>query len=552
MPTPRLSGAALTTLRLVTEIPWGADLVLAAMGRDHGLQALRDLPQSDRPQRDVEPRPIAAAPPRSWDDAGFSDWDPAPGSAAALRAAYAAGESDPVAVVDRIAERVAATDFGPSTHSPFVVTSLDRARAAASASAERYKAGATLGPLDGIPVPVKDEHHMVGLVTRGGTAYLDAPATVDSFVVRSLEAAGANVPGKTHTTEWGMNPWGMNPHFDMPRNVWRDDRGAGGSSTGSAVAVGLGLAPVAIGSDGGGSIRIPAALNGLYGLKPSFIRLGRTGDIYSNSTVSHIGPLGRSTSDLVDLMAAIGASADPDDPLSSNAPSGAAVAESWQRALGRGVRGCRIGVLESEWAEADPAVADAGQTALEALEREGAVRVSVDIPLAAMAHSIGAMQIATEAMGSLIDDFRQHAARMGTDLRLLLNLFGRVTAKDYLNAGRARAGLRLQTAAALGGVDVLVMPTTRTVAPAYALSENRTAISDDDATRAMCRFCFLGNLTGLPAGTVPVGMQDGLPIGLQIVGDAWDEASVLAVMAHCERAGISGRSTSVGWRDLVG
>ncbi len=552
MSTPRMSGAALKALRLFTGTPWGADLIFSLMGRDHGLFALRALSVADRPQRDVEPRPIAAASPRAWQDAQIDEWDPAPGSAAALRAAYVAGQTDPVAVVERIAARVQAADFGPSTYSPFVVTCMQRALSAAKASAERYRAGETLGPLDGIPVPVKDEHHMIGFVTRGGTAYLDELATSDSFVVRCLEAAGANIPGKTHTTEWGMNPWGMNPHFDMPRNVWRSDRGAGGSSTGSAVAVGLGLAPIAIGSDGGGSIRIPSALNGLYGLKPTFIRLGRTGDIYSNSTVSHIGPLARSTSDLVDLMMTIGAVHDPDDPLTTNAPIGPSVVESWKRALGRGVRGCRIGVVDAEWAQADPAVAAAGQAALERLEREGAVRVAVEIPLAAMAHPIGAMNIATEAMGSLIDDFREYGAQMGQDLQLLLHLFERVTAKDYLNACRARAGLRVQTAAALAGVDVLALPTTGTVAPAYALSENRTSISDDAATRAMCRFCFLGNVTGLPAGTVPVGMHEGLPIGLQIMGDAWDEASVLAVMAHCERAGISSRSTSGGWRDLIG
>jgi aspartyl-tRNA(Asn)/glutamyl-tRNA(Gln) amidotransferase subunit A len=482
----------------------------------------------------------------------LTEWTPAPGSAAALRAAFVAGHADPVSVVDTIAKRIADQDFGTSTHSPFVTTCIERARAAATASASRYQNGNPLSPLDGVPVPVKDEHHMIGLPTRGGTAYLSEPATVDSFVVRSLESAGANIPGKTHTTEWGMNPWGMSPHFDMPRNVWRDDRGAGGSSTGSAVAVGLGLAPIAIGSDGGGSIRIPASLNGLYGLKPSFIRLGRTGDIYSNSTVSHIGPLGRSTSDLVDLMTTIGATHDPDDALSTNAPTGTAVVQSWQRSLERGVRGCRIGVLDAEWAHADGAVADAGQMALAALEAEGAVLVKVEIPLASMAHPIGAMCIATEAMGSLIDDFHQHANAMGDDLRLLLNLFGRVSAKDFLNACRARAGLRTQTAAALAQVDVIALPTTRTVAPPYGLKENRTAISDDTATRNMCRHCFLGNVTGLPAGSMPVGMHEGLPIGLQILGDAWDEASVLAVMAHAERVGIASRSTSESWRDLIG
>ena len=552
MATPRLSGISLSLLRCITELGWGADLVLAQMGRDHGLQILRDLPESARPSADVEPRPLAGAPPRSWQDAGLPAPDPAAGSARAMREAYQARRTDPVEVLERLAARLEARDFGPSTFSPFVSLCLDRARRAAEASRGRYQAGGVLGPLDGIPVPVKDEHHLSGLPTRGGASYLNQPVDCDSFLVRSLDAAGALIPGKTHTTEWGMNPWGMNPHFDMPRNTWSEERGAGGSSTGSAVAVGLGMA-VAIGSDGGGSIRIPSALNGIYGLKPSFIRIGRTGDIFASGSMSHIGPLGRSTEDLVDLMTAVGAAPDPDDPVSTYAPTGTAVAQSWRAALGRGVRGCRVGVVDSEWAEASPAVAAAGEAALQALEAEGAIRVSVDLPMAGAAHGIGVMNIATETMGALTDDFLEHASEMGDDLRLLLNLFERVRARDYLLATRARAGLRREVARAISGVDLLALPTTVTTAPSYPLAQTGRAISDDGATRAMCRFAFLGNVTGLPAGTVPVGRDgDGLPIGLQLVGDAWDEASVFAVMAHCERTGISFRDTSPGWKDLAG
>jgi aspartyl-tRNA(Asn)/glutamyl-tRNA(Gln) amidotransferase subunit A len=476
-----------------------------------------------------------------------------PGSARALRAAYQSGQTDPVAVLAALMARIEAGDFGPSTHSPFVALSPERAQQAALASRSRYRDGGVLGPLDGIPVPVKDEHHLAGLPTRGGSAYLEHTVDEDSFCVRSLLAAGAVIPGKTHTTEWGMNPWGMNPHFDMPRNTWSSAHGAGGSSTGSGVAVGLGLAPVAIGSDGGGSIRIPSALNGIYGLKPSFIRIGRTGDIFASGSMSHIGPLGRSTEDLVDLMCAVGATPDPADPVSGYAPSGLAVAETWRAALGRGIRGCRIGVLDSEWAEASPEVAAAGEAALVALEAEGAVRVPIHIPLAGLAHPIGVMNIATETMGALTDDLLNHAAQMGDDLRLLLNIFERVTARDYLIATRTRAGLRRQVAAAIAGVDLLALPTTLTTAPAYPLSETGRAVSDDTATRNMCRFSFLANTTGLPAGTIPVGLDgQGLPIGLQLIGDAWDEASVIAAMAHCERAGIGDRQTSPGWKDLLG
>jgi aspartyl-tRNA(Asn)/glutamyl-tRNA(Gln) amidotransferase subunit A len=531
---------------------WGADIILSMLGREHGLYSLRDLPVSARPSADVHARPIAGAPPRQWEDARLVLPEPAPGSARALRMAYQSGQTDPVQVLARLKGRIESKDFGRSTHSPFVALCPERAQRAAEASRARYRDGGVLGPLDGVPVPVKDEHHLAGLPTRGGTAYLEHPVDEDSFCIRALLAAGAVIPGKTHTTEWGMNPWGMNPHFEMPRNVWSSAHGAGGSSTGSGVAVALGMAPVAIGSDGGGSIRIPSALNGIYGLKPTFIRIGRTGDIFASGSMSHIGPLGSSTEDLVDLMCAVGAAHDPDDPISTDAPAGPAVAQSWRDALGRGVRGCRIGVLHGEWAEASAEVAAAGAAALSALEAEGAILVPVDIPLASQAHPIGVMNIATETMGALTDDFLSEADKMGDDLRLLLNLFQRVRARDYLIATRTRAGLRRQVAAAIAGVDILAMPSTLSTAPDYPLSETGVAISDDTATRDMCRFAFLANITGLPAGTVPVGMDaDGLPIGLQLVGDAWDEASVIAVMAHCERTGISARKTAPGWQDLL-
>jgi aspartyl-tRNA(Asn)/glutamyl-tRNA(Gln) amidotransferase subunit A len=555
MKTPRIRGAALRAVRRLSQTALGARTLRASALREFGLDALLALPVEARPAAQVSVRPLQAAPPRAWEDAGLSPPAPPPGgprTAAQLVAAYTEGRAAPDAVLERLLAHLARGDHGASTHSPFVALDAEGARQAAAASAGRYREGRPLGPLDGVPVPVKDHFDMAGLPTRGGSAYLQGVASADAFLVATLRRQGAVLVGKTHLTEFGMTPTGHNPHFLMPRNPYRADRAAGGSSTGSAVAVALGYAPAAVGSDGGGSIRTPAALNGVFGLKPTFLRISRTGDIFSG-TVGHTGPLGAGAQDLVDFLAAATAERDPEDALTRDQPdAGGAGAAAWRRALGRGVRGCRVGVVRGEWRDAAPAIQRACEAALRALEAEGAQLVEVELPAAAHALAMGVLTIGGEARGGLDDDLRAHAGAMSDDLVVQMNLLGTVSAREFFLAQRSRTWLRQQVATALLGVDVLALPTTACLAPAYAPSEDRVAISDTPALLGLCRYAFLGNLTGLPAGSVPVGMAEGLPVGLQLVGDAWDEASVLAVMAHLERLGVSHLPPPPGRFDLLG
>ncbi len=544
----RLVGRNLAAARMLAETPYVRDLLWRFVSKDFRVAELDALPATGRGRVEEVPRPVQGAPPRKWGD-GEDLGAPrvSPGRGAALRAAYAAGTSSPVDVCERLLGRLDRGDFGPSTWSPFVAVDAAGAGGAAAASAARWASGAPLGPLDGIPVPIKDEFHQRGLPTRGGTSWRNEPATVDAFLVRRLRDAGALLVGKAHATENGMNPLGYNAHFDYPRNAWSAEHGAGGSSTGSAVAVALGLAPVAIGTDGGGSIRIPAALNGVFGLKPTFLRLGRTGGIWLG-TVGHAGPIGRSTSDLVDLME-VCAARDPDDPLTHFAPDWGAVESTWRPALGRGVRGCRIGVLAGELAEADPAIARACTAALDALAAEGAVLVNLEVPLFDLSNAVGPLVIAGESAANAWDDLRAHRSEFGEELRLIYALMQCVTAQDHLRATRVRDQLRLELACAISGVDVLALPSHAKLAPSYPRAENRVEVADTATTGAMTRFNFAGNLTGLPAASVPVGVHDGLPIGLQILGDAWDEASVLAVCAHLERIGVTDIGRSPGFVD---
>lgn len=547
----RLTGGALRTLRTLAGVPGVLDVLWAASARDFGIPTLAALPASARAPLDDGARPLQGR----VRHGGPSEDRPWPAASRPtvrdLQEAYREGRTTPVAVLESLLAHLEAGDFGQAGATPYVALDAARAREAAQRSAARWQAGEPLGPLDGVPVPVKDEMHVAGLPLHGGTAYRGQTSTSDAWPVRRLQRAGALVYGKTHATEWGLNPWGSNAHHDLPRNAWSSAHGAGGSSTGTGVAVALGHAPCGVGSDGGGSIRIPASLNGLYGLKPTFLRVGRTGDDWAPGTMSHLGPLGGSVVDCVALLEAL-VGADPEDPGSGLHPDLGEEGPAWWGAVRRGVKGLRIGVVEADWADADPRVARLGEAALDALVAAGAERVALDLPLAAHAPAVGALTIGSETAANLADDRRAHGPAYGDELWLILALMERLSAPQLLAVARTRAALRRQVAAAFAGsVDLIAMPTTATPAPPYPASARGVDTLDPAATAAMTRFAFLANLTGVPAGTVPVGRVDGLPVGLQLLGDAWDEATVIAAMASLERDGAAPVGAPEGWHDLL-
>jgi len=547
MPTlPRLKARTLRAAVHATETQPLRALAYRAVAEAFDLDEVLELPADARRPFDERPVPVAGRPPHTWSHAGYDPPRPTGHRepASLLRDAYREGASTPLEVFEQLAEALERRKFGESVHSPFVRLDLERAREAAGASTERWESGRPAGPLDGIPVPVKDHYDMEGLPTASGTSYLErvaGSASEDSEIVRRLREGGALVYAKSHTTEWGMQPTGFNPSQTMPRNPYDRGRAAGGSSTGTGAAVALGFAPVGLGSDGGGSIRIPAALCGLFGLKPTFQRLSRVGDHW-HSTMSHSGPIGQSTVDLVDFLAVTGSEPDPEDPATAppdDRPKGPDLVESWREALGRGVDGCRIGVWSSAFDRAESGIADPCRSALRALERDGAKLVEVDLPYAEYHDTVGAVVLGTETRANLQDVLSQYLEETGDDVRLMMNAVGTLAASTYMTSRAVRARLRETMADAFRRVDLVASPTTGAVAPEYSLEDDWTAIYDDTAIRMLCQYSFLANLTGLPAGTAPVGLRHGLPVGLQLIGDAWDEASVLAALAHAERVGLT-------------
>ena len=217
------------------------------------------------------------------------------------------------------------------------------------------------------------------------------------------------------------------------------------------------------------------------------------------------------------------------------------------------MRGLRIGVDEVSFRDAAEPVAAACREALRALEREGAVLVDISMPISQHAHRVGFLTIGPEALVEHRRAWIDQRELLADDLRLSFAVLAGMTALEHLDAQRLRTGLRRELCHALAGVDVIALPTTAITAPRYTEEDEKVAFSDPSALEGLVRFTFLCNLTGNPAGTAPVGLDGGgLPIGLQIIGDAWDEVMVLSVLAHLERAGIAAARRPPGAIDLIG
>lgn len=553
IPAGRMSGRALRAVVSAARHTPARHVLSRVLRGQLGIDAARRLGAEARGDLPVSLVPLRARSDHARSSAelgipGRGDW---PRTSATYAAAFREERVDPEQLMERAlsgAERLAARSPGGSV---LLHVAAERARAAARDAAERLRRGEPLGPLDGVPIAIKEEVNVEGIPTRVGTRWMPpVPAAADCTAAARLRAAGAVILGTTPMTEYGLSPLGGNPNRDMPRNAHNPGRLPGGSSSGSGVAVASGVVPVALGADGGGSVRIPACLNGVFGLKPTYGRVPVTGEgLTGGSSVVHLGPLGASTYDLA-VFTQITAGADGHDAAADAQPP--FEREELIAALGRGVRGLRIGVDEDEWAAARADTALPAREALDALEREGATLVPIRMRMARYAPAIGYLTIGLESFSAMLDARKEHMDELGPDVQLLLAGMETFRADDYLDAQRLRTELRREVAAVLANVDVLALPTTARGAPEVNDQEARDGFVDPPALDAMCRFAFLGNLTGLPAGTAPVGFDgERMPVGLQIIGDAWDEAAVLSVLAHLERLGQARVAKPASFVDLL-
>lgn len=399
----------------------------------------------------------------------------------------------------------------------------DGARAAAAASDAARALGVHAGPLSGVTISIKDLFDVAGEVTHAGSRVRDksAPALLDAPIVSRLRAAGAVIIGRTNMTEFAFSGLGINPHYDTPRNPWDRATGRipGGSSSGAAVSVADGMAVAAIGTDTGGSVRIPSALCGLTGFKPTARRVSTAGAFPLSTTLDSIGPLANS----VACCALI-------DQVMSGATPRSLVA--------RPISGMTLGVPQTIFQDdMDDHVAAAFQAALAKLSTLGA-RI-VDIPFEVTADIVAANATggfaAPEAFATLRGLLDEDEARFDPRVSVRVKRGANMSAADYIALLQDRAAICAKAAAASRDFDALLLPTTPIVAPSIA-----TLAGSDDAYHAanmlMLRNSSFGNFLDRCATSLPIHRAGDAPVGLMVMGETMGDQKALEVAAGIEAA----------------
>jgi aspartyl-tRNA(Asn)/glutamyl-tRNA(Gln) amidotransferase subunit A len=445
---------------------------------------------------------------------------------AGLSAAIAAGDESPVALVQAALDRIARVDGDLQS---FICLAPDPLGAACAAEAE-IRAGRRRGPLHGIPIGIKDNYLTADMPTTAGTTAPDTRfALVESAAAARLRQAGAILLGKTRTHEYA---WGtITPPV---RNPWDLSRIPGGSSGGSAAAVAAGLCVAAMGSDTGGSIRIPASLCGTVGLKPTFGRVSRAGIVPHSWSLDHAGPLTRSVEDAAILLSVLSGQ-DAADPATRAVP----VPDYRATLAGASVRGLRVAVIRNHFfGRNHPDVDAAVEQAIGWFGAAGALVSDVTLPN--LEYGLGAIFAIELASSAAYHDVALRDGRVRhftPDVRTLVEMGRLVTGADLLKAEQFRHVLMADFARLFQTADVILGPTEPVTAP--HIGETRVAVAggDESALAATWRLTYPYNLAGLPAISLPCGFdRNGLPIGLQIASRPFDEIAVLRAAAAYESA----------------
>jgi aspartyl-tRNA(Asn)/glutamyl-tRNA(Gln) amidotransferase subunit A len=442
-----------------------------------------------------------------------------------LAAAIRTKQVSPVEVVNAILARI--EQLNPQLNA-FCLITADAARQAAQAAEQAVMRGEPLGPLHGVPVSIKDLVITKGVRTmRGSKLYEHDVPTEDAPVVERLKAAGAIILGKTTTPEFGFKGVTDSPVTGITRNPWHLERTPGGSSGGAGVAVATGMGPLAVGTDGGGSIRIPSSFCGIYGLKP---HVGRV-PVYPASTIgdiSHAGPMTRTVRDAALMLNAI-AGADDRDRLSLPTSH-----PNYLQAVDGEIRGLRVAWSANlGFAVVDPRVKQITAAALAAFAELGCdieeVNPSFDSPGELFQYFFYVN------IGTMLQDYPGYERQI--DPQLLANLaeVKDVSGQDYARALLRRNAIFEKIRRLFTTYDVLLCPTVAVPPFAVGIEGPRQIAGRPVDRRTWIAMTPLFNLTGQPAATVPCGFTDeGLPIGLQIVGRRFDEAMVLRASAAFE------------------
>src|SRR5579862_5280599 len=444
--------------------------------------------------------------------------DPSLLTATALSTAISSRKLSPVEVTDAFLKRIAAQD--QQLHA-FIDVYADEARLAAEAADKAIRSGHQVGPLHGVPIALKDLIDLEGRVTTGGSmAWRERRSPATATLAKKLIAAGMIVLGKTHTVEFAMGGWGTNHHMGTPWNPWDRTvaRAPGGSSSGSGVAVAAAMAPWAIGTDTGGSVRLPASWCGLSGLKTTIGRVSTYGILPLAPSLDTPGPMAKTVEDAA-LLFSVMQGADPLDRLTLSAPPPCDPFPTLRRGV-KGLRLARMPTSERDGCSADMLTAYDG--AIEVLARLGAEIVEVKLPIAFADATVATGRIigseAYRLEGDIVDDM---SLPVDPAVRPRIQLGRDIRAHQYLAALAERDRMKAEFLAALYGIDALLTPTTQTAAiPNDAVDQNTTP----------AHFTRVFNLLEMCALAVPSGFTaGGLPLSLQIACRPYDEATALRI-----------------------
>ncbi|KAG8130122.1 hypothetical protein E2320_016767 [Naja naja] len=403
----------------------------------------------------------------------------------------------------------------------------------AEESTARYRSKQPLSLLDGIPVCLKEEIKVVPYHHRSGTVYLGTkPETEDATVTKKLREAGAIIIGVSNMHELGIGTTGCNPnrYHGTTRNPYNPQHFTGGSSSGSAAAVAAGLCPLAVGTDGGGSVRIPASFCGIVGLKGTFGRISGFGcHPLSYSTVS-LGPLCTSVADAAVAYATL-AGSDLQYPYGLNQP-----ALSFSENVNANLNGLKLGIDWNFFKACDSEILAVCQKAVEFLVDLGASVVEVSLPEIEEARVAHVICILSEMRDFLQSDFNNQFEQMNLETRLNLAIASQITALDYIKANRQRSRSMASLKEIFSKVNCLLTPGTACCAPVIHESDLLTGCSDVQTTLRTMKYMQLANLTGIPALVVPVGYTiSGLPISLHMMTKWWNEALLFQIGLKLEQ-----------------
>jgi len=448
--------------------------------------------------------------------------------AAAIAGGVRAGRLRAAAVVGAAIERIAADRFNC-----FTTVLADQALAEAARIDAAVAVGSDPGPLAGVPFAVKNLFDVAGLATLAGSRINrdDPPAARDAAVVRRLRGAGAVLVGALNMDEYAYGFTTENAHYGPTRNPYDPSRTAGGSSGGSGAAVAAGLVPFSLGTDTGGSVRVPAAFCGLFGLKPTFGRIPRAGTALLAPSVDHVGVLARSARDVAaayDLLQGT----DADDPTCSSRAADPAAPR-----LDAGIGGLRVALAGGYFLEhAEREAVAAARRVAEALGARG----EVGVPHVATARYAATIVIGVEASGLHLANLRKRPADFDPLTRDRFLAAALLPGSVYARAQSFRRAYREAVRALFADVDVLVTPTTPIAAP--PIGQERLALDGTvfPSRPHVGRFTLPFSFIGLPAVSVPVRGASPLPRGVQLVAAPFEEAALLRAAAHLEAQGVAG------------